>query len=532
MNGLAGTGSLVGFIARRERVRLAVWILILTVLPIGTARAFLGLYATDQAREQLARTVASNPAMVGLLGPVYGSTIGALTAWRVGTLGALLVGLMAVLTVIRHTREEEETGRRELIGSTVVGRQAPLTAALTVTVGAGLILGLLVAGGLMGTGLPVGGAVAFGAGFAAAALVFAGLAGLAAQLTEGAGAARGVAITGLGGAFLLRVAGDGGEASGLSWLAWLSPLGWFTRLRAFAGERWWVLLLSAGLAGLLVLAGYGLAARRDVGAGVLEPRIGPGSASRGLGSPTGLAWRLHRGSLLGWGIGLAVVGAVFGSVADGIGELIADNPQMAVIFERLGGERGLTDAFFSAALGIVAVVAAAFAVRAALRMRVEEEAGRAEPVLVTATPRLRWAGSHLAFAILGPVVILAAAGVTAGATFGAITGDVGGRTLSVLGAALIQIPAVWVLGGVATALFGLFPRFTALSWAALVACLLLGQLGEILQLPRWALNLSPFTHIPRLPAPDLELTPLIWLVGIAAAMFAAGLAAFRRRDLD
>lgn len=89
-----------------------------------------------------------------------------------------------------------------------------------------------------------------------------------------------------------------------------------------------------------------------------------------------------------------------------------------------------------------------------------------------------------------------------------------------------------MLGGVATALFGLFPRFTALSWAALVACLLLGQLGEILQLPRWALNLSPFTHIPRLPAPDLELTPLIWLVGIAAAMFAAGLAGFRRRDLD
>ena len=40
------------------------------------------------------------------------------------------------LTVIRNTREEEETGRRELLGSTVMGRHASLTAALLVASGA------------------------------------------------------------------------------------------------------------------------------------------------------------------------------------------------------------------------------------------------------------------------------------------------------------------------------------------------------------------------------------------------------------
>lgn len=531
MRSLVGTSQLVRFILRRERLRLASWIAVLTLVPVGTAVAFTELYQSEAERARLAATVASNPAIVSFLGPVYDSNVGALTAWRVGTIGSLLVGLMTVLTVIRNTREEEETGRRELLGSTVLGRHASLTAALLVAAGAGIAIGGLIAAGLIGLGLPASGAIAFGVGLAAAALVFATAAGLAAQLTQGAGAARGIAVGYVGFCFLLRVAGDGGEASGMGWLSWLSPIGWFTRLRPFASERWPVILLFLGWAVVLGAVSYRLSSSRDVAAGVIPPRPGPASAAPWLRSPLALGWRLNRPAFIGWSIGLAVVGLVYGSVADGIGEMLEESPQLAEIFERLGGAAGITDAFFATAMGILALIAAAYATRSVLRLRVEEESLRAEPILATATPRLRWVRSHLVYAVVGPVVMLTVAGAVSGATYGAIVGNIAGQAQKVIGAAVIQIPAVWVVVGLAMALFGLFPRLTSVSWGALVVFLLLGQLGQILQFPQWSLNLSPFSHIPRLPSAELEILPLLVLAAIAVVMTAAGLFGFRRRDL-
>ncbi|HEX5696720.1 MAG TPA: ABC transporter permease, partial [Acidimicrobiia bacterium] len=312
MSTLTGTWQLIRFIGRRERVRLSVWVAILALVPIGTANAFIGLYPTPESREGLAATVASSPALTSLLGPLYDSNIGALTAWRSGTLGAFIVALMAILTMIRHTREEEETGRRELLGSTVVGRNAPLAAALTVTIGAGVLLGALLAAGLVGVGLPAAGAIAFGLGFTGVTVVFAGVGALAAQLTEAASTARGIGVGAAGLAFVLRMAGDSG-GEGIEWLSWLSPIGWFSRLRPFADEEWWVLALWLGLGTGLALVASSIAARRDVGAGVFAARRGPASAASGLRSPFGLAWRLHRGSLVGWTVGLGVLGVVYGA---------------------------------------------------------------------------------------------------------------------------------------------------------------------------------------------------------------------------
>jgi ABC-2 type transport system permease protein len=530
MTDLVGTGKLVRFILRRERIRLSIWLLVLTLVPVQTANAFKALYPTEASRELLVNTVGANPAFAALLGPIFGTSIGAVTVWRVGVIGALLVGLMAVLTVVRHTREEEETGRRELLGATVVGRHAPLTAALGVTAGAGLLLGLMLVGGFIGIGLDTEGALAFGFGFAASALAFAAVAGVAGQLTEGAGAARGIAITSVGAAFVLRMLGDGG---GLPFASWLSPIGWFTQLRPFAGsgERWWVLLLPVGFAFVVGTVGFLLSARRDVGAGALPPRPGPAYGAPSLGTPFGLAVRLQRGSLLGWSLGLAALGVVYGSVGDSIGDLLTDSPELAEIFELLGGEQGITDAYFAAAMAILATIASAYAIRAALRLRVEEEGLLGEPVLATAVSRPRWAWSHLFYALVGPILILAIAGLGAGLTYGAVVGDVGGELSSILGAALIQVPAVWVVVGVATALYGLLPRMTSVSWGVLVGCLVFGQLGEILQFPQWLLNLSPFTHVPNLPVAKFSIVPLIGLTVIAAGLVAVGLVGFRRRDI-
>ncbi len=282
---------------------------------------------------------------------------------------------------------------------------------------------------------------------------------------------------------------------------------------------------------LLGAAAVALSARRDVGAGLLPPRPGPATASRGLRSPLALAWRLHRGLLGAWVLGFALLGVVFGGVGESVGDLVRDNPALGDIFARLGGQAGLIDAYLAGIMGILGLIAAAYAIQATLKLRSEESSLRAEPVLATAVGRLTWAGSHLAFSVLGPALTLAVAGLTTGLTHGLNTGHVGRELPRILAGAMVQLPAVWVLAAIAVALFGLLPRLAAaISWSALAVCLLVGLVGAALQLNQRLLDVSPFTHIPKVPGADVSITPLAWLVGIAVGVGAAGLVGLRRRN--
>ncbi|MEV0457405.1 ABC transporter permease [Catellatospora methionotrophica] len=533
MTSLTGTGTLIRLILRRDRVLMPIWMLCMALLPVGLASGTASLYPTDAGRQGYIDSLASSPLLVLFYGPKPAEpSLGALIFWRSAT-GIVIMGLIALLVVIRHTRVEEEAGRRELLGSTVVGRHAALAAAVLTVSGASLVVGVLVALGMISQQTPAPGAFAMGLAWAFAGILYAAIGALAAQLTTGAGAARGIAGALLGLDFLLRGTGDV-AGGGLSWLSWSTPLSWVYQVHAYTGDRWWLFALTTAVALALVLVALRLSAARDVGAGLLPPRLGPAQAPATLRSPLGLAWRLHRGSLIGWTIGLGVIGGVlFGGVAKTASSLLEGNGQLTEIMERLGGKSVASDIFIGGSLGIGAIAVAAYAVSAALRMRTEEAALRSEPVLAAGVGRLRWAAGHLVFALLGPTVVMAVTGLFAGLVYGASTGEVGRQVVRVVGAALVQMPAVWVLTGLTVAAYGLLPRLSpAVGWAALAACVLLGQVGAALNLGQSVLDLSPFSHIPHLPGPAaVPLTPLIILTAIAAALTALGLAALRRRDI-
>ncbi|GAA0999176.1 exporter of polyketide antibiotics [Acrocarpospora macrocephala] len=522
---MTGTWHLIRLILRRDRVLLPLWVIILCALPASYAASYAELFPNDAAREQYALTTAATPSFESLLGPLFGNSVGALTAQRVGTVYAILA-LISLLTVIRHTRTEEDAGRRELIAATVIGRHAALSAALIVTAAANLLLALLIAVTLISSGLEAGGSLLLGLSMAVVGIVFAGVGALTAQLTENAGPARGLAIIVLGVAFLIRAAGDPAD----SWVSWLSPLAWGQQSEPFAADKWWVLLLPLALFVVLAGAAYRISVGRDVGAGVLPARLGPATSTT-LASPFALAWRLQRGLLIGWSVGMGVAGLALGGTASAVMDAFADNPDMADIMTRLGGTASLADAFVSGLLGILAIAVSAYGIQAALRMRAEETALRAEPVLATSTGRVPWALSHVVFAVLGPAVALLALGVTLGISYGASMNDVGGQLPRVIGAALVQLPAVAVLTGLTVALFGLLPRLSALAWGALGAFLLLGQIGAVLQLDQIVLDVSPFTHTPHLPGGTLSATPVLTLSALALLLILAGLYGFRRRDV-
>jgi len=531
VNALAGTGALVRLLLRRDRIVLPIWVVALALLPVAIANTMADLYPTAADRQSYIDIVTANPTFLALYGHAFGHSLGAITAWRLGGT-VLFVGLASLLTVVRHTRAEEEAGRRELLGATSAGRQAPLLAALLVTFGADLALGVIAAASLVAYGLPVGGSVAFGLSWAVFGWAFAALAALVAQATEGARAARGISITLLGLCLVLRMAGDVGKEEGPSWISWITPFGWIQHIHLYGDQRWWIFALFVGVVAVFVAFALALSARRDLGSGLLPTRPGRPSASRWLHGPLGLAWRLQRGTLIAWSFAFAALGAILGGIAEGGVEVIRDNPQLEIVVARLGGSSGIADTYFAAVMGLLGLVASGYAIGAALRLRGEETSGRAEPVLAAPVSRQRWAASHLAFAVLGPAVLLAAAGLSAGLAYGLSTGDVGKELPRVIVAALAQLPAVWVLAGISAGLFGVLPRIAAsVGWAFLAACVLLEEFGRPLQLSERMLDLSPFAHLPKLPGDNVSAAPLLWLTLLAASLIAAGLLGLRRRDV-
>ncbi|WP_156752013.1 ABC transporter permease [Mycobacterium sp. E2497] len=521
-----GTLAMLRLYLRRDRISLPLWVLLLSV-PLATV--YVGsiekVYPTQAARAGFAASIMASPAQRALYGQVYNDSLGAVGIWKAGMFH-LLISVAVILTVIRHTRADEEAGRTELLDSTAVGRYAGLSAALLLSFGASVATGVIGAAGLLTTDVPPGGSLAFGAALACSGLVFTAVAAVAAQLSPSARTARGAAFAVLAAAFTLRALGDAGSGS----LSWLSPLGWSLQVQPYAGDHWSVLALHVATTVALTLVAYRLLAGRDVGAGLFAERPGPGSAAPALGNVFGLAWRLDRGALVLWTVGLCLYGVLLGSVVHGIGDELGNSNAARDIVVRMGGTNALAEAFIAVAFTMLGMAAAAFTVSLTLRLHQEETAQRAETTLAGAVSRTRWLASHLLAALLGSAVAMLVSGVAAGLVYGAAAGDVGGKLAVVMGSAAVQLPAVWLLSAVTVAVFGLAPRFTPVAWGVLVGFIALYLIGSLAGFPQWLLDLEPFAHIPRVGA-DFTGVPLLWLLAIDTGLITLGVMAFRRRDL-
>jgi ABC-2 type transport system permease protein len=228
--------------------------------------------------------------------------------------------------------------------------------------------------------------------------------------------------------------------------------------------------------------------------------------------------------VLGWSIGFFLAGVVYGGLTDGVADLVGDNDNAREIFRRMGGQSGITDAFLASMVGMLGLIAALYVVASVLRLHGEETSMRAEPILANAVGRLRWAVGHLLIAFAGSALIMLLAGLGFAAGYGKQVGPI-------LGACLVQLPAVWVVGGLAVLLYGVLPRAAMAAWGVAGAVLLIGWVGPALDVPQAVLDLSPFGHLPKLPGVGMEWGPVLVLLALAAALTAAGLTGLRRRDM-
>jgi len=524
-----GLAQLVRLVLRRDRVRLVLWVGGIVGLVVATAASIVGLYDTPEDLERYARLVRGNAALIVQAGPGYGlddPTTGAVVMNEMGIWTLVAAALMSVFMVVRHTRTEEETERAEMIRALPVGRHAQLAAAMIGVTIANVLVATGVGITLIAYDLPAAGSVAYSLSLVGVGSVFAGGAAVASQVASGSRAALALGGAAIAAAFVLRAIGDVNE----SVLTWLSPLGWGQGIRAYADERWWVLVLPALATVGLVTAAVALQARRDLGAGLLPERAGPSVAAPRFSTPGALAWRLQRGALFGWMTGIGLFAFFYGIVADQAESILEDNPEMEDFLAQLG-EGSIIDAFLSTAVLILALTATGFTIASVLRLRSEELAGRVEPVLATPTPRWRWAVSHLAVAVAGTVALMLVIGGVTGLGLALASGDAS-TFWPIMGASVAMVPAMLVLAGVALLLYGMSPRWALVAWGAFAYTLVIGLLGSVLDLPEWALDVSPFTHVPAMPAAGFAWTPMVALLAVAALLAAAGVAAFGRRDVS
>ncbi|WP_328359639.1 ABC transporter [Mycobacterium sp. NBC_00419] len=517
---LSGVRALIGFALRRDRVRLSVWIAALTLLMVYAPNGIKLAYP-EEAQRQARVNLLKTPAGIMLGGPMFDGNqtdLGVMMANELMLTLIVAASILAILTVIRHTRAEEDSGAAELIVSSVVGRHARTAAALILVGAVNLTLAATMTAAMAATGFAVVDTAAMCLGVTAVAMVFGAAAALTAQLWRQARTATAAAMAALGTAVLVRGAGDVIDNSG-SALSWCSPIAWAQQMRPFVALRWWPLGLLVLLIAGLICAALVFEGRRQYDDGVLAS-VSEHPGARPVGGVFGLQLLTHRGLTIGWSVGLLVAGAVFGSMTKSLLEAARGNELIARVLSAEG-----TDGVYTTMTQFLAAATTAYVVAVIAGLSRDEQSGLGEAVLAGAVSRWAWLLSAVGAALTGAAVLLACAGLGNGLGADLTLGEPQ-TILRLTLAALAFLPAMAVVASIAA--LGVALRRPGLGWIAVTFVVAALYLGALLRLPHWLIEASP---VGRTTAPSsVSVVTLGVMSAIAVGITLTAGWLYRRRD--
>jgi ABC-2 type transport system permease protein len=515
-----GVGSLLRLALRRDRVRLSVWIGVLTLMMVYAPNAIKLAYP-EEAQRQARVNLMKTPAGIIMGGPVFSGNetdLGAMMANELMLTMIVATSILSILTVIRHTRAEEESGAAELVSSSVVGRYARTHAALILVGGVNAVLAVTMTLAMASTGFRLVDTAAICLGVTGVAMMFGAVAAVTAQLWRQARTAIGAAMAVLALAALVRGIGDVINNSG-SPLSWLSPIAWAQQMRAFVDVRWWPFALLVVTAIALMALAAVLESKRQYDDGNL-PSTGERPNAHAIKTILGLHLTLQRGQTIGWAVGLFLSGLAFGSMTKSLLEVAKDNN----LLQRVLTEQG-TDGVYTTMTQFLAAATTAYVVTAVLRVYHDEQAGLGEVVLAGAVSRWRWLFSAVASALIGSTVLMFFAGLGNGLGAGIALGEpqtIWRLTL----AGLAFVPAMATMAGIAALAVAL--GHTWIGWLAVTFVVISLYLGALLRLPQWLVDLSP---VGRTTAPmDYSLPAVLVMVIVAIGLTSLAGLTYRRRD--
>ncbi len=524
-----GTVAIARRALRDSRVRTIAFAYLFAAVAYIQPASYRHAYPTVADRLSFEHSFANNKAVVLFYGKAYDLlTVGGYSAWRVGGTLAIFAAVFGLLAAVRALRTEEDTGRAELTLAGIVGRGLALFASMVAIAGGALLLWAAAFIGSLVGGLPAGGSAYLALAVVSVVPVFVGVGALASQLAPTRRIALELGGGAVAGCFVLRVIAD--TSSSLSWLRWITPLGWAEELRPFTGAQPAVLILPVVVSALLIAAAWRIAAHRDVGSGLLSAHDTAPPRYALLSSPTSQALRGESTSLIVW---LASVGAfafIVGVISKSISS-VGISKQLERELQKLGSGSVLTPTGYIGFSFIFFVLATSlFAVSQVAAARHEEADERLETLLALPIARTRWLGGRLSVAGAATAVISLLAGLLAWA--GAVSQGVSLSLPKMIEAGANCLPVAILFLGIAALAYALVPRATSGIAYGVVAVAFLWQLfGSLLGAPRWLVDATPFAHVGFVPAQAFRGGAAAVMIAIGVLAVLVATAFFRRRDL-
>ncbi len=537
---MAGLGTLIQLIFRRDRVKLPMWIVAIVASLLAMVPLLKETYGAGDELETIYQTFGTNPAGLFLTGPMDSPTLAAFMTLETLLWWGLAIAFMNVLLVVRHTRQNEEMGAQELLLAGQVHRVTNLMAALLVAVGVNTLLAVSIGAGMV---VVAGGewgsenAWLYGVAFGVFGFVWAGIAAFAVQLFENTRSATGALAGLIGASFVVRGVGDfmgAKNADGLlepTWVSSLSPFGWLQATRGLTAPDWWPLLIPLVCAMVIIPLAILLQVRRDVGAGILPSRRGRARATSFLRTSFGLTWYLQKNIFIGWLCAVIAMVVTIGVLVPEMSHIYESSESLKQMIEAMGGSGQMIPAFLSAMLSIIALMVVAYVLQGLGRLRGEESSGHLENLLAARLARDSWLMLHVSVVLLGGLVMLVLTGLLLAASVN-LTADFEVDTWSYIVGVMSYWPMLLLFTGIYVCLFGVLPRAAGLiTWIYFGLVLFLSWLAPLLQLDKWLMNLSPLEHMAAAPAEEVERLPLLYIVTIGLVLCAIGFAAWQRRNL-
>lgn len=515
-----------------KRGYLTAWILPLWLLLGVFPPAYQSYYPTLESRQEMIDGLISNAGTTAIYGRISEpGTIGQMTTWEMGSWLGLLGSVMTVLLIVSLHRQTEHNGIGELQRSAGIRATTPAMAAILSTVVVSFILGagatiILLAEQAIVEELTVPGGIAFGVSIMLVTLGSALLAQLVLLGVRDSAAFTRVGLVTIGLAFTVRVVSD---VERIDWLNWLSPLGWRELIDAYDADNF----ATAGILALVCLVAIASILIAENRRSFQNPLIHlprrANTRTRPIHGPLGLRWSQSGGAVLTWIIVVVAISTFLLSISGSIQELVAGEGATGEVFRDLLGGTAAYELFISYITQIVALLIAAAGLGLVATQVSEENAGTVD--LQRATGIRRWSPLGATTALAGGAVLLMVVALHAGGALGLYTQDstqsVDYTTLA--WATWSQLGPTLLFTGLAVALVGLRPTWMPIAWLALGFSGVTSLMGEILQLPQWVIDASPFSHTQ--VGANADWWTIAAMVGLGSVFTVIGLVGARSREI-
>jgi putative exporter of polyketide antibiotics len=542
-----GLGSVFAKTLRDSRLAVIIVCGLIASFLLSSGIAFGEAYTTVESRLELKALVNSlPPAMAGVYGnpfPQAIETLGGSIGWKTAASLGLMAALWSVLALSGTIASEVRRGSIEFVATTPLGKRRIALEKLGAHV-TGMAIVVLVTtvctyvAGTFGTlpGDAISWTSSFGFGLWVGVVALAsGSVAFALAPFVGSGASAAIA----GAVLLFGYFANGYQeaAPAFAPFANLTWFGWTVHHQPLVSQFDWVSLVPAIVLTVVLMAiGVVGFASRDLGAVQRIPWPHLPSFALGLGGPFSRSLGERLPLAVWWGIGIGLLGFVFGAAAPSFSATLAEmSPDTLAIFRTAFPDIDLLSgagAFLQLAFITFGLILAGFATATLVRGWASDELeGRLEMLLSTPMSRAAWAlrgglGLYAAIALFTLVVM-------AGIGIGSLSAGGGDVATPIVGTLVLGLYAL-ALAGIGIAFGGLVTTSFAGEIVALLVILtfVLDTLAPALQWPDWIQQLALTAHLGRPMVGIWDWAGMALLAAIAVGGLLLGTWGIVRRDVQ